>query len=223
MSCSWTCAWPISVASRQRGASLLTKRRRQCRSSPCRQAPGARFASPHARRAVSTFCPSRSRPRCSLRSCSATRARASSPRQRTSTRRRRLLVRSARMTVRALPAAARGGRNRQRRGSGCHYGRTAKGGDAHGALGRRVAALTAAFDYDALLRLAESLDEPAPSPRRSGRYRCGRRRCSVQLYGTSRTEMRHVDHISHGSGDTRRPHRCHAPQARPFSWSTTAP
>ena len=39
----------------------------------------------------------------------------------------------------------------------------AKGGDAHGALGRRVAALTAAFDFDALLRLAESLDDgPAP-------------------------------------------------------------
>ena len=35
----------------------------------------------------------------------------------------------------------------------------ARGGDAHGALGRRVAALTAAFDFDALLRLAESLDD----------------------------------------------------------------
>ncbi len=33
------------------------------------------------------------------------------------------------------------------------------GGDAPGTLGRRIAALTAAFDYDALLRLAASLDQ----------------------------------------------------------------
>ena len=32
-------------------------------------------------------------------------------------------------------------------------------GDAPGTLGRRIAALTAAFDYDALLRLAASLDQ----------------------------------------------------------------
>ena len=35
------------------------------------------------------------------------------------------------------------------------------GGDAPGTLGRRIAALTAAFDYDALLRLAASLDAGA--------------------------------------------------------------
>ena len=33
------------------------------------------------------------------------------------------------------------------------------GGDGPGSLGRRIAALTAAFDYDALLRLAASLDQ----------------------------------------------------------------
>jgi PAS domain S-box-containing protein len=36
--------------------------------------------------------------------------------------------------------------------------RLSTAGDAPGTLGRRIAALTAAFDYDALLRLAESID-----------------------------------------------------------------
>ena len=38
-------------------------------------------------------------------------------------------------------------------------GELAMAGDAPGTLGRRIAALTAAFDYDALLRLAASLDQ----------------------------------------------------------------
>jgi hypothetical protein len=33
------------------------------------------------------------------------------------------------------------------------------GGEAPGTLGRRIAALTAAFDYDALLQLAAALDQ----------------------------------------------------------------
>ena len=39
-------------------------------------------------------------------------------------------------------------------------GRLSAAGDAPGSLGRRIAALTAAFDYDALLRLADSLEQP---------------------------------------------------------------
>ncbi len=39
-------------------------------------------------------------------------------------------------------------------------GRLSAAGDAPGSLGRRIAALTAAFDYDALLQLADSLEQP---------------------------------------------------------------
>jgi CheY-like chemotaxis protein len=38
----------------------------------------------------------------------------------------------------------------------------AAAGEAPGTLGRRIAALTATFDYDALLRLAASLEQVAP-------------------------------------------------------------
>jgi PAS domain S-box-containing protein len=39
-------------------------------------------------------------------------------------------------------------------------GELANGGDAPGSIGRRIATLTAAFDYDALLQLADSLEPP---------------------------------------------------------------
>ena len=39
-------------------------------------------------------------------------------------------------------------------------GELSASGDAPGSIGRRIATLTAAFDYDALLQLADSLEPP---------------------------------------------------------------
>ena len=80
-SSSWTCAWPTSTASRRRGGSAPTRRRRRFRSSPCRPARWATCGRPRARPAASTFFRSRSGPKCSSPSCSATPACGSSARR----------------------------------------------------------------------------------------------------------------------------------------------